>query len=168
MSSLQSIRIKEAYLSSTFNKNAFNITRSIESIDYYEDLLNPTLTCYVKCIDTDNLYQTLPIRGYERLDLVIDTSLGELKFNSTIPLYVTSVQDLITKEGSESFTLVCSTKSALDNEAIRCQTRFKKSPISTHVEYILKDLMKISDQRIFVERYYLQRAISEMKCQHLQ
>ena len=152
MSSLQSIRIKEAYLSSTFNQNAFNITRSIESIDYYEDLLNPTLTCYVNCIDTDNLYQKLPIRGYERLDLVIQTSLAELKFNGTIPLYVTSVQDLVTKEGSESFTLVCSTKSSLDNEAVRCQSRFKKAPISTHVEYILKDLMKISSQRIFVER----------------
>ena len=154
MSSLQNIRIKEAYLSSTFNDNAFNFTRAIESIDYYEDLLNPTLTCYIKCMDTDNLYQTLPIRGYERLDLVIETSLGELKFNASIqtPLYVTSVQDLVTKEGQESFTLVCSTKSALDNEATRCQRRFKKAPISTHVENILKDLMKISHERVFVER----------------
>ena len=48
MSSLQNIRIKEAYLSSTFNDNAFNFTRAIESIDYYEDLLNPTLTFYIR------------------------------------------------------------------------------------------------------------------------
>jgi len=152
-SPLQQIQIKEAYLTGPESGNAYSFSRAIESIDYYEDLLSPSLTCYVKCFDTDNLYQTLPIRGLDRLDLDIQTSLGNLKFNESnnTPLYVTSVQDIITKDSTESFTLSCSTKSVLDNEVTRCSTKFNKAPISTHVESILTNTLSVDSQRIFVE-----------------
>ena len=153
-SSLANVKISEAYLTSSGedNEKAYSFTRAISSIDYFEDLLNPSVTCYLTCADTDNLYHKLPIRGFDRLDLTIDTSLGKLQYNEQNPLFVTSVQDLVTKDGTETFTLACATKSVFDNEATRCQTRFKKAAISTHVENILGNLLKIDSDRIFVEK----------------
>ena len=152
-SSLANINISEAYLTSSGedNEKAYSFNRAISSIDYFEDLLSPSVTCYIKCADTDNLYHKLPIRGYDRLDLKIQTALGVLEYNKDNPLYVTAVNDLITKDGTETFTLSCATKTVFDNEATRCRTRFKKAPISTHVENILKNTLSITSDRIFVE-----------------
>ena len=124
--------------------NAESISQNVITIDYFEDVLSPSYTCYVNCSDTTNLLSRLPVRGYERLDLTIGTDFGDLifgdqegKFNN--PLYVTSILDVSKNEGQETFTLQCTSLENLMNETTRCQKKYKKANISSHIRDILTD-----------------------------
>ena len=119
---LVNIVIKKAGLTPTRDtgkKYAADLGKSIISVDYFEDLLSPSVTTYLKISDTANIYNDYQLRGYERLDLEIATSNGKetFAFTDERPLYVTGIQDIMQREGAESFTLVCNTKETFDNEA---------------------------------------------------
>ena len=124
--------------------NAESISQNVITIDYFEDVLSPSYTCYVNCSDTTNLLSRLPVRGYERLDLTVGTDFGDLifgdqegKFNN--PLYVTSILDVSKNEGQETFTLKCTSLENLMNETTRCQKKYSKANISSHIRDILTD-----------------------------
>ena len=144
MSSLNKIIIKKANLTvdediqfggdkrdpNNEQLNAESISQNVITIDYFEDVLSPSYTCYVNCSDTTNLLSRLPVRGYERLDLTVGTDFGDLifgdqegKFNN--PLYVTSILDVSKNEGQETFTLKCTSLENLMNETTRCQKKYK-------------------------------------------
>tara|TARA_E500000331_G_scaffold341372_1_gene373711 strand:+ start:490 stop:1872 length:1383 start_codon:yes stop_codon:yes gene_type:complete len=164
MSSLQNITIKKAALTpckgsnppkqsldKSGNRRAFRIEEGIVTVDYFEDILSPNVTAYIKLNTTAGAYSTIPIRGFERLDLVLGTNYGDLSFDGeskTPPLYVAAVRDLIQDETSESFTLVCKTKECFNNEISRCGNRFEIQSISTHVRTILTDVLKVDSSRI--------------------
>ncbi|MBV23202.1 MAG: hypothetical protein CMA53_03790 [Euryarchaeota archaeon] len=158
MSSLNKIIIKKANLtvdediqfagdkrdSQTDQLTAESISGNVITVDYYEDLLSPSITCYISISNTTNLLSRLPIRGYERLDLTIGTDFGDLvfsdregKFNN--PLYVTGISDVSRSEGQETFTLTLTSLENLMNETTRCQKKYAKANISAHVKDILTD-----------------------------
>ena len=60
-----------------------DLGKSIISVDYFEDLLSPSVTTYLKISDTANIYNDYQLRGYERLDLEIATSNGKETFAFT-------------------------------------------------------------------------------------
>ncbi len=141
--------------------SAESIVDKIVTFDYYEDVLSPAITAYVRVSDTTNILSRLPIRGYERVDLVFGTGNGDLSFGEgekfSNPLYITAIKDVRKKEGEESFTLVMSSLENLMNETTRCQKKYEKANISTHVADILKDpnIFNISkeefDERVEIE-----------------
>ena len=90
---------------------ALDITPSIVAFDYYEDLLSPAISVDLKVSNTSGLYSLVPIRGYERIDIVIGTSYGDITFGDEDknPLYVVGIQGLTQTEGQEIFTLKCCT-----------------------------------------------------------
>ena len=158
MSSLNKIIIKKANLtvdediqfagdkrdSQTDQLTAESISGNVITVDYYEDILSPSITCYISVSNTTNLLSRLPIRGYERLDLTIGTDFGDLifsdregKFNN--PLYVTGISDVSRSEGQETFTLTLTSLENLMNETTRCQKKYAKANISAHVKDILTD-----------------------------
>ena len=55
-----------------------DITASVVSFDYYEDILSPSITVDLKISTTQALYSLVPIRGYERIDIVIGTDYGDI------------------------------------------------------------------------------------------
>ena len=158
MSSLNKIIIKKANLtvdediqfagdkrdSQSNQLTAESISGNVITVDYYEDLLSPSITCYITISNTTNLLSRLPIRGYERLDLTIGTDFGDFifsdregKFNN--PLYVTGISDVSRSEGQETFTLTLTSLENLINETTRCQKKYAKANISAHIKDILTD-----------------------------
>ena len=122
---------------------AESILSKVITFDYYEDVLSPSVTAYLKCVDTTNLLSRLPIRGYERVDLEFVTGNGSFIFgkneDKNNPLYVTSIFDIMKKEGEEIFTLGLSSLENLMNETTRVQKKYPKANISSHVRDILTD-----------------------------
>ena len=128
---------------------ALNSTDAIVSIDYYEDLLSPSVTCKIVMADTQNLVSNMNMRGYERIDLEIGTAYGNFEFTSNAnrtPLYVNGIEGLMNSETSEVFTLECTTKQNLDNEATRCRGKYQKLKISDHVKKILQDTLGLKGE----------------------
>jgi hypothetical protein len=157
MSSLQDITIKKAIITpckgseEVSGADGIGIERAIVKVDYFEDILSPNITCYIKINSSSNVYGETPLRGFERLDLNIGTANGDMIFDETEerpPLYVSAVRDLLQSEGNESMTLVCKTKECFDNEVTRCGKRYGKVTISTHVRDILTNTLKVKNDRI--------------------
>ena len=119
--------------------DSLDIKNSVVQCDYFEDLLSPAITVRLLCSDTSALLSLVPIRGYERIDLIIGTAYGDVKFTEENgnPLYVSSIQKVSQVEGQETFTLKCCTLSNLSNETTRVMKRYEKGPISEHVKKIL-------------------------------
>mgnify|MGYP003134710611 FL=1 len=130
--------------------DALDITPAVVAFDYYEDLLSPSITVNLKISNTSGLYSLVPIRGYERIDLVIGTAYGDITFGDEDknPLYVIGIEGLTQTEGQEIFTLKCSTLENLKNETSRCQVRYPRVPISTHVQTILEEVLQVDPDRI--------------------
>ena len=129
---------------------------SVVHVDYFEDILSPAITVYVKVSETSNLLSKLPIRGYEKVELEIGITeqltfeFGE-KFGNH--LFVTGVEDINRTESQAIYTLVLSTVGNLRNEGARCVKHFPRATIKAHVEDILKDEngLAISENRIEVD-----------------
>ena len=75
MSSLEVIKIKKAVLTPEQNtssnsttidaagggeENGIRIERAITSVDFFSDILSPSVTCYLKINNTFNLYNSAP------------------------------------------------------------------------------------------------------------
>ncbi len=163
MSSLEVIKIKKAVLTPEQNtssnsttidaagggeENGIRIERAITSVDFFSDILSPSVTCYIKINNTFNLYNSAPLRGNERLDLQIGTTYGDFEYTEEKPFYVVAITDLIQKEGSETFTMQCATLESINNETARCVKRYKREPVHLHVESILSDVLKVKRDRI--------------------
>jgi len=135
---------------------AESITSKIWAFDYFEDILSPAITCYIRVSDTTNMLSRIPLRGYERVDLTIGTNNGDISFGSgddkDNPLYITGIEEVNKNENQEIFTICCSSLQNLMNETVRCQERYKNAEVSTHVEKILKDVLMVPEDRYSIEK----------------
>ena len=95
-----SINLKD--LSKTFSHD-FAAVKSVVHVDYFEDILSPSVTAYVKISETSNVISKLEgkdtkgIRGYERIDMQIgvnETDTFDFSDREGNPLFVTSIEDL--------------------------------------------------------------------------
>ena len=57
-----------------------DITNSILSIDYFEDLLSPAIHMSVYCANKYSIVSGLPIRGGEKVEVSIETGSGDFEF----------------------------------------------------------------------------------------
>ena len=57
-----------------------DITNSILTIDYFEDLLSPAIHIMVYCVNKYSIVSGLPIRGGEKVEIDIETGSGFLNF----------------------------------------------------------------------------------------
>lgn len=119
-----------------------DITNSILSIDYFEDIFSPCITMTMQLINAYSIFNGLPIRGGESVALDIETTSGNFKLDGERALYVIKVSGLDAQRKSESFTLHLVSKEALTNESSRCEKKYNKSQINIHVRDILKNTLK--------------------------
>lgn len=138
------VKYKKATISSSSGGSSIDISNGITFFDYYEDILSPCVTGKIYVSFSGSVYNTIPIRGGEKVDLEVETESGTLKFTGDKALYVYKASDLLQEEGREFFTIHVCSREALTNETSRVQAKYGKSPINEHVKKILKDVLKTS------------------------
>ena len=159
MSASEASSFEELVIQSNDQKRTANLTAGVVSIDYYEDILSPTVTAKIRIINTgdsitkegskekQSIYNGLPLRGGERLSMKIldqgKTGEGREKkgldfSNPEKYLFVSSITQVLQEEKRESFLLNLVSREAITNETTRVYKRYK-GRISDTVRKILTD-----------------------------
>ena len=168
MSASEASSFEELTLESNDQERTVDLRSGVVSIDYYEDILSPTITAKVRVINTgdsispkdpqdpkktdgakQSIYNGLPLRGGERLVMKI-LDQGKANNNgkektgldfSTDPrkyLFVSSITQVLQETQRESFLLNLVSREAITNETSRVMKRYNGT-ISGTVRKILTD-----------------------------
>jgi hypothetical protein len=151
MSILGSLQYNKVEITPTNGGSALDLTSSIDFIDYFEDLLSPAVTALIRITANYSIFNLVPIRGGEKVEIDLDAASGKFKMTGNYALYVYKVSNLVTDAQKESFTLHLCSRETLTNETARVQKKYNKSPISDHVKSILNDVLltnKYKDENI--------------------
>ena len=74
-----------------------NILNLVQEINIYEDITRPFITGDITVFDATNLFQTIPIGGFERLEMQLMSANTNANYNFTIetghPQYIYAVQN---------------------------------------------------------------------------
>ena len=132
-----------------------NLAGKTTSFDYYESVYSPEVTATLvfldagesieadKNQDTQNrkgsIKNSLPITGYEDLEVKIESKSGTLNFTQN-PLKVNSAPVVSQEPNRQSVFLSLKSNPAIDNFDIKDPCKKYKGRISNTVEKILKDL----------------------------
>jgi len=116
-----------------------DITNSILSIDYFENILTPAVTMVVQVTNRYSLVSGLPIRGGEKVEIDLETALGDFTLNSTDDVMrVYKVSGIDGTMMAETFNLHLTTQEHFNNERSRTYRRFS-GKISDSVKKILSE-----------------------------
>ena len=149
----------EIIIESNDGANSVDIRFGVTSIDYYEDVLSPTITVKIQVMNTgdavvtkggkvQSIYNGLPLRGGERVAMKIaknsETNSG-LDF-ATSPkdyLYISSITDVIHEPQREVFTIHLVSREAITNETTRVSRKYPTNQaISISAEKIIQEYLK--------------------------
>ena len=136
------LRYQSVTIASLDGKRKIDITNSILSIDYFEDVLSPCITMTIEMINAYSIFNGLPIRGGESVAMEIETASGNFKLDGERAMYVYKLSGLDAEKQSERFTLHLVSREALTNETSRCLKKYNKANINTHITDILKNVLK--------------------------
>lgn len=138
--SINSYQPKYFLIESLDQENTVDLTNSILSVDYYEDILSPCITVVANLMNSGSILHNLPIRGGEKVAFGFSTLFGDIDFEEEKTLYVNKVSSITPDSTSEMITLHLVPREALTNETSRCQKRYNGN-IKTTVENILKEVL---------------------------
>lgn len=136
---------KECSIQSLDGKKKIDITNSIVSIDYFEDILKPDLSVMVNVINAYSIVSNLPIRGGEKCIMKIETAGGDFEMEFAI----FKVSGVDGSRMAEAFTLHLTTKEFFRNETNRCVRKYT-GKISESVREILTKILN-TDKDIDIE-----------------
>ena len=172
MSASEASKFEELTLESNDQQRTADLKSGIVSIDYYEDILSPTVTAKVRVVNTgdsiapkdpndskktdgprQSIYNGLPLRGGERLVMkILDQGKANnngkektgLDFSSDPKkyLFVSSITQVLQESQRESFLLNLVSREAITNETSRVMKRYKGT-ISNTVDKILRNVLKV-------------------------
>jgi len=128
-----------------------DITNSILSVDYFENILSPTISIIAQCTNKYGIVSGLPIRGGEKVEVEIDTGFGDLKFlgeEESLRVYMVTGQE--GNRMSENFTLHIATQECLNNESSRCFRKYTGKISESVKDILINDLKttKFLDENI--------------------
>lgn len=155
----QAFKYNYIFIQSSSEGKPIDLSRHIEFIEYFENIMSPTITMNIKISSTFNFVSSLPIRGGEMVSMEIETAAGTFKFGSfsggsiekgSGELYVYKVENINQSSTSFHFMLKLVPAEYFSNETSRCMKRYKSATIDTHVGDILEDTMKVPSDRIAV------------------
>ena len=131
--------------------NAVDLTGHLQYIEYFEDIMSPTISMNMKISSSFNFVSELPIRGGEMISMEVETLSGTLKFGSVekgqgiVPgsgeLYVYKLENVDQPSTAQSFTLKITSPEYFANETSRCMKKYKSATIDVHVKDILGNTM---------------------------
>ena len=137
-------------IESNDKKNVVDIRAGVVAVTYYEDIFSPTVTAKLvvttsgDVVDGTGLYNGLPIRGGERIQLKIASPLGKgITWDDTSDyLHVANVTDVIASNQKERFVLHLVSREAIRNETSRVYKRYEGSArISENVKTIMQEYL---------------------------
>lgn len=157
----------EIIIESNDGSNSVDVVAGVRSIDYYEDLFSPIITCKITIATTGDampgkdgkglgIYNGLPLRGGERVSMKIaansDTNKPlDFSTNPKDYLFVSSISNVIAENKREAFTLNLVPREAITNETTRVSGKYPTdSPIDVSVRKIIKDYLK-TDKPVSVD-----------------
>jgi hypothetical protein len=136
---------------------AVDLTGHLQHIEYFENIMSPTISMNMKISSSFNFVSNLPIRGGEMIAMEIETLSGTLKFGSVekdqgiVPgsgeLYVYKLENLDQPSMAQSFTLKITSPEFFTNETSRCMKKYKSATIDVHVRDILTNTMRIDPNK---------------------
>ena len=122
-------------------KDRFDITNSVLSFDYFENILEPSVGIRMVVANQISLIDAIPIRGGEKVDFSILTGNGVFEPTEKLEFYIYKVSDVQAEDLKETFVLHLATKDCMSNETTRCQRKYQKLNIADHVKSILDDVL---------------------------
>ena len=138
--------------------NAVDLTGHLQFIEYFENIMSPTISMNMKISSSFNFVSRLPIRGGEMIAMEVETLSGTLKFGTIeknqgiVPgsgeLYVYKLENLDQPSMAQSFTLKITSPEFFTNETSRCMKKYKPATIDSHVRDILTNTMQIDPDKI--------------------
>lgn len=146
--SINTLKPKEFYITSLDGETTIDLmgSSSLLFLDYFEDLLSPSIMMTVQVMSSSSLVNILPIRGGESVVMTIETSFGEFSFSGDNTLYVYKVSELVQDSNSEVFTLNLVSREGITNETIRCVKRYDGT-IDQSVKKILDEVLKTDNYK---------------------
>ena len=156
----QAFRYNYIIIQSGSEGKPVDLSNQIEYIEYFENIMSPTITMNIKMVSTYNIVSRLPIRGGEMVSMEIETASGTFKFGSTSggssskitegsgELYVYKVENINQPSTTMSYMLKLVSAEYFYNETSRCMKKYKSATIDTHVSDILENTMKVPLDRI--------------------
>ena len=119
----------------------FDLSENIIEFDYYEDILKQAVTAKIKIMSSFSYVNQLPIRGGEKVEMIIETGFGETIFEGDNALYVYKVSDINTERMVEECTIHLTSLEHFSNQSTRCMKKYNFQGIGEHVEDILKNTL---------------------------
>ena len=137
---------------------AIDLTAHLEHMEYFENIMSPTISMKMKIRSSFNFVSGLPIRGGEMIAIELETLGGTFKFGKVDgdgikpgsgELYVYGMKNLDQPSQAQTFTLHIVPLEYFKNETSRCMSKFKSQTIDQHVRQILgPHVMNINPDRI--------------------
>lgn len=118
-----------------------DLTNSIMSVDYFEDILSPCITVIAVLMNSNSILNSIPVRGGERVAIGFQTLFGDFDLDEEKTLYVTKVSDINPDSVSELITLHLTSAESLTNETNRCQRKYKGNVKGTVESILSEDLL---------------------------
>ena len=136
---------------------AVDLTGHLQYIEYFENIMSPTISMNMKISSSFNFVSNLPIRGGEMIAMEVETLSGTLKFGNFVKdqgitpgsgeLYVYKLENVDQPSTAQSFTLKITSPEYFTNETSRCMKKYKSATIDTHVKDILGSVMQIDSDK---------------------
>ena len=139
---------------------------TINNFSYYESLLHPNVTANIIYTDLGNaiganksedvsgrsgtLTSSLPIRGNEKFEFIINSKLGKLDFRS-YPLYVIAATTPIQESLRQATMLSLSSRAAIENETATVYKKYYNN-IGETVNQILTKELNVPQNKLTVEK----------------
>jgi len=136
-----SLRFNAVELIALNDTKRIDLTNSVVFIDYFEDILSPCVTMNMQIATGNSIFNTLPIRGGEKVVFDISTATGNFTLDGDYGMYVYKVSGYASDGQKEMFTLHLVSREGLTNETSRCQKKYEKLPINVHVTSILDEVL---------------------------
>ena len=163
---LQGLRNQYLELQSSDGRKV-DLSNAVTSIEYFEDILVPSVSMKLEVVSTVNIVSELMITGGESVAMDIETASGEFKFgeldaNGDISigqneLYVYKVSAIDGQRQASKFTIHLVSAEYLKNETSRCMKKYgapqggdKPLLVSDIVDEILTETLD-SNKELFVE-----------------
>jgi len=153
----QAGNIAKFAISSNFEDNAIDLSAGVVDYRYYESVLSNAVTATATVVETgfkgdekgntkttQGTIDSLPIRGGERTDIIIEDTYGnELKLDDG--LYVNRVRDVDPGTQTDLYFLDFASREYFANEQTRVTKRYEGN-ISQNIKTILKDVLEVEGE----------------------
>ncbi len=144
------LKIKNLTIFPLNGKRPISISNSTAEIDYFESILEPTITMSINLFNSSSLFNEIPIRGGEKVEIELEVDSN--KWIKDIPksfslegdnaMYVYKVSDVSASKAKELLTIHLVSKEYFMNEQSKCLKKYQSHNISVHVKDILKNILQ--------------------------